>query len=145
MTNIITLIRGLSGSGKTTAAMPISGIRVSTDDFFMLDGEYVFNPKLLGKNHQRCQTKVEELMVSNKPHIVVDNTFSQRWEMEAYLTLATIYGYTVSIIDIFDGGCSDKELFERNTHNVPLETIIAMRHRYEHDWESGSPAPPWER
>jgi len=55
------------------------------------------------------------------------------------------YGYRVAVVSVFDGGCTDEELAERNEHGVPLEGIVKMRERYEHDWKNGDPLPPWER
>tara|TARA_Y100000034_G_scaffold99818_1_gene122831 strand:- start:2886 stop:3155 length:270 start_codon:yes stop_codon:yes gene_type:complete len=84
------------------------------------------------------------MLDTGSPTVVVHNTFSTRWEMEPYLRMAG--GTTVvSVLDLFDGGCTDEELFKRNSHGVPLETITAMRARWEHDWKVGNPLPPWER
>ena len=44
-------MRGLPGSGKSTLARKIAdktGLVYSTDDFFMINGEYVFEPKMIG-------------------------------------------------------------------------------------------------
>jgi hypothetical protein len=65
--------------------------------------------------------------------------------MEPYLLMASEAGASVFILDLFDGGLTDEQLFERNDHGVPLETIQAMRSRWEHDWKKGNPQPPWER
>ena len=65
--------------------------------------------------------------------------------MEPYILLAKEFNAEFQVIDLFDGGCTDQELFERNVHDVPLETIVAMRARWEHDWEGGNPTPPWLR
>jgi adenylate kinase family enzyme len=47
-------MRGLPGSGKSTKARKIAGevgVIYSTDDFFMIDGKYIYNPKLIGDYH----------------------------------------------------------------------------------------------
>ena len=44
-------MRGLPGSGKSTKARKIAGqfgVVYSTDDFFMVNGEYKFDPKMIG-------------------------------------------------------------------------------------------------
>lgn len=63
--------------------------------------------------------------------IFIDNTNIKKSDYMNYLNYAEIYNYEVEIIDLFDGGLSDEELFKRNTHNVPLETIKSMRAKYQ--------------
>jgi hypothetical protein len=75
----------------------------------------------------------------------VANTFTQRWEMEPYLRMASQYGARIVVIDAFDGGMTDEELAVKNIHGVPVEGIRAMRNRWEADWRAGDPRPPWER
>ena len=64
-TKNLILVRGVSGSGKSTFAeeflFPIS-LLISNDDFFMVDGEYQFNSELLSENHLKCIKSVESEM-----------------------------------------------------------------------------------
>lgn len=49
-------MRGVPGSGKSTKAKKLagsSGLVFSTDDFFMVKGEYVYNQKMIGEYHDR--------------------------------------------------------------------------------------------
>lgn len=49
-------MRGLPGSGKSTKAKKIAGnegVIYSTDDFFMINGKYTYDPKLIGENHEK--------------------------------------------------------------------------------------------
>jgi predicted kinase len=145
------LLRGLSGSGKTTLvkrAFP-DFMPVSADDHFekMVEGVLVYNfdASKLKEAHQMCRSKVSAYLHSGSAKVVVHNTFSTRWEMDPYLKMAEHCGVVVTVIDLFDGGLSDRELFRRNAHGVPLETIQQMRGRWEHDWKNGNPIPPWER
>jgi predicted kinase len=145
----LTLIRGISGCGKTTLArqLALGGRRtlLAADDYFVdEDGVYQFNSSDLPKAHAWCQEAAESAMKQGQ-HVIVHNTFTQRWEMEAYLRLADQHGYRTTVVSIFDGGCTDDELVARNEHGVPVDGIVAMRDRYEHDWKSGHPLPPWER
>ena len=148
---MLILIRGLSGSGKTTLAKLISdtdyGIGAdifAADDHFMVDGQYQFDPAKLPEAHAECRGNVDASL-SRDRWVVVHNTFSCRWELEPYLRLAGAHAVKVHVIDLFDGGCSDVDLVDRTEHGVPLSTIQAMRARWEHDWRSGDPLPPWER
>jgi hypothetical protein len=59
------------------------------------------------------------------PHIVVSNTFTQEWEMDAYYKLAEKYGYKVFSIIVenrHDGV---------NQHGVPAEKLEQMKNRFE--------------
>ena len=148
-TKTITLIRGISGCGKTTVAqqLALGGCRklLAADDFFISDdGEYVFNPRELPYAHEWCREEAEAAIQAGL-HVIVHNTFTQRWEMEPYLQLANKYGVRVTVISLFDGGCTNEELASRNVHGVPLEGIASMRERWEFDWKNGDPRPPWER
>ena len=130
----LVLVRGVSGSGKSTfveALWDVSSIiRYSTDDFFMVDGEYKFDPALLGENHQKCQDAVERSMKLkvNGPYttvIMVDNTFTKSWEMGPYIDLAKKYGFRVHTLIV--------ENRHRSTsiHDVPPAVLKAQEDRFE--------------
>jgi predicted kinase len=147
----LTLVRGISGCGKTTIArqLALGGSRklLAADDFFVgSDGVYQFDPSALPDAHAWCKREAD-LAMQEKMHVIVHNTFTQRWEMEPYLQLVTEYFWPVrvTVVSLFDGGCTDEELAARNEHGVPVEGIAAMRDRWEHDWKNGDPRPPWER
>jgi adenylate kinase family enzyme len=47
-------MRGVPGSGKSTKAKKLAGsngVIYSTDDFFMKNGEYVYDVKFIGDYH----------------------------------------------------------------------------------------------
>ncbi len=140
------IVRGLPSSGKSSFATLVADTLVSADDFPGLyeDG---FNPSLLPQAHAWCQRTIRESLITqpNRPIVAVANTFSQRWEMEPYLVIASELGARSYVVDLFDAGLSDAELEARNTHGVPLTGIQAMRGRWEHDWKIGNPVPPWLR
>lgn len=141
----LVLIRGLPGAGKTSRAMELDrAVCVAADDWFARNGEYTFDPKGLLEAHTWCQDEAISGMKAGLP-VVVHNTFTQRWEMQPYLRAATELGLTVTVVSVFDGGCSDEELVRRNTHGVPLAAIQAMRSKWETNWQEGNPLPPWER
>ena len=140
--SILHLYRGLPGAGKSTAAGPGS---IAADDYFVnKDGVYAFDPAGLPAAHAQCQTRTRKALEKCK-NVKVANTFTQRWEMQPYLDMAAELDAQVVIVDIFDGGLTDSELARRNVHGVPEEAIASMRARYEHDWKSGNPTPPWLR
>jgi predicted kinase len=141
---VILLIRGLPGSGKSTLAATTGLPVFEADDYFTRGGVYNFVPAEIAAAHAACQDKARKAVEAGCS-FVVSNTFSQRWEMQPYLAMATEAGVEYIIMDLFDGGKPDSALACRNIHEVPLASIQAMRARWEHKWWLGDHRPPWER
>ena len=148
------IIRGITGSGKSTLASTLApeGRDISTDDFFHANFDrsepYKFDLERIldGSAHGWAEGRVKELLTDGTGlSVVIANTFTQRWEMEYYLQLCKELEVHYTVCDLYDGGCTDEELFERNAHGVPLEGIQKMRARYEHDWRTANPIKPWLR
>ena len=130
------IMRGCPGSGKSTFARanyPHAAV-FSSDDLFMVNGEYKFEPTKLREYHAENQRRVREALASRQfPIVCVDNTNTQVWEMVPYVQAADEFGYTVEIIEPkTPWAWNAEELAQRNTHGVPLEVIARMLARYEH-------------
>ena len=130
MEKTLYIVRGIPGSGKSTFAKTLGGTHFETDEFFMVDGEYKFDPTKLKEAHRWCQDSVNTAMILNHTAglnnvIVVSNTFTQEWEMETYFQMADTYGYKVFsvIVENRHGGI--------NTHGVPEDKLQVMRDRFE--------------
>lgn len=130
MEKTLYIVRGIPGSGKSTFAKTLGGTHFETDEFFMVDGEYKFDPTKLKEAHRWCQDSVNTAMILNHTAglnnvIVVSNTFTQEWEMESYFQMADTYGYKVFsvIVENRHGGI--------NTHGVPEDKLQVMRDRFE--------------
>lgn len=97
---------------------------VEADMFFMQDGEYKFDASKLKQAHEWCQDKTEAWM-RNGYNVVVSNTFTQEWEMDAYYKLAEKYGYRVHslVVENRHGGV--------NEHGVPADKLEQMKNRFE--------------
>jgi predicted kinase len=131
---ILTLVRGLPGSGKSTFANTITNqFSVCEADKFFYDeeGNYNFDANKLSAAHEWCKYAVELRMKDNQdneqfyPHIVVSNTFTKEWEMAEYFELAKKYEYMVFtiIVENRHGGV--------NQHGVPAEKLEQMKNRFE--------------
>ena len=97
MKRTLFLIRGLPSSGKSTFAGGLFWLgeepRIfEADTYFYIDGKYVFDPKKLPAAHEDCRQRVEHAAEFSSTHLVVSNTFTQRWEMEPYIELSRIFG-----------------------------------------------------
>jgi len=125
MNNLI-LVRGVSGAGKSTIApMFKNAVLVSTDDFFLNEyGEYVFDANSLVINHQFCQLAVNMMMKDEEELIVVHNTFTADWEMDAYFDLARKHGYAVHTIIV------ENRHGSKNVHDVPQDVVKAQIERF---------------
>ena len=125
------LLRGVSGAGKSTVAeLFIDSDILSTDDFFMKDGEYQFDANSLVENHMKCTAEADRIMnlatTEDAVHtLVIHNTFTKQWEMTPYLILAEKYGYTVHTIIVENRHESE------SIHDVPQASVDAQRDRFE--------------
>jgi len=120
------IVRGLPGSGKSSLAKKVTESVYSADDFFTnKKGEYNFKVKLLGKAHEWCWGKVRDALLIELPSVAVANPFTQSWEAEKYYQIAEAYGYSVFVIE-----CQNDF---GNVHDVPQESIDAMKERWEKD------------
>jgi len=130
MEKMLYIVRGIPGSGKSTFAKSLGGTHFETDSFFMVDGEYKFDPTKLKEAHKWCQDSVNTAMLLNHTAgfnnvIVVSNTFTQDWEMEPYFQMANYFDYKVFsiVVENRHGGI--------NQHGVPEDKIQIMKDRFE--------------
>lgn len=136
------LMRGVSGSGKSTLARQIAeahpgAVIYSTDDFFMVEGEYRFDPKRLGEYHGKNHRRTHEAMANGCPCIIVDNTHTQAWEMRPYVESAQAHGYAVEIHMpepvLFDELMKRQSQRQDQGKSLPAEVVKRMLDRFEHD------------
>jgi predicted kinase len=125
----VIIMRGISGSGKSTLTRKIltdlprkqSSLIVSADHFFLdPEGNYKFNPALLGNAHLDCERRFLEGCQAGIDTIIVDNTNMKLWEMAPYRTIGMLYGYFIRYISLT---CDPQIAQERNKHGVPLHVI----------------------
>lgn len=139
----LVIMRGCSGSGKSTKAKQLmsdflaenkgaSAVICSADQFFMEDGEYKFNPRLLSQAHGDCKRRVKEAMKKRTDLIILDNTNTQAWEMVPYEQMSEKFGYETEKIVV--GGFDEESLklyASRNEHGVSLDIIKKQAGRFQ--------------
>jgi dephospho-CoA kinase len=128
MEKTLLIVRGLPGSGKTTAAEFLADGKwpvYSADDYFVNEkGEYIFDREKLHSAHKSCRTRTEISMAEGKEKIFVSNTFTQEKEIKEYVELAEEFGYRV-ISMIIENRHGNKSI-----HGVPEDTMIKMKTRF---------------
>jgi len=160
------IMRGLPGSGKSTTAQEMAGetgIVLSTDDYFMVEGEYQFDPEKLGVAHKWNQERAKQQMALGKNPVIIDNTNVQPWEARPYVQMADEMGYDIQIVEPsspwwtekFKEGMSPEEmedltdvLDQRNTHGVPRDIIRNKIENWQHnitDQDIRDSKAPWEK
>lgn len=124
----LVLIRGVSGSGKTTYAKKIikenpEFSHYEADMYFHApDGDYKFDPKLLPKAHEWCRSQTEKDLRDGKS-VIVSNTFTKQWEIQPYINLAKKLGVDLVIKKAVGN--------YKNVHGVPDSAVDAMKSRWE--------------
>lgn len=140
---VLVIMRGVSGSGKSTAARRMAqergGVIFSTDDYFERDGGYKFDPKMLPAYHAMNQRRADEAMASGLSPILIDNTNTQAWEMKPYVEAAKRHGYEVEIAEPGSPGfpaADFKEIMRRQGgreegKSMPEEVVRRMTDRFQ--------------
>ena len=126
------IMRGVSGSGKSTKARELAGdigkIH-STDDYFMVDGAYKFEPRLLGRNHMRNLSAFKDSLHRSVPIVICDNTNSRHWEYKEYVEAAKNHGYEIEIVSMPHP--DPVVAAKRTTHSVPEMIIRRLLARWQ--------------
>lgn len=136
------LMRGVSGSGKSFKAKQLAGEKgfiCSADDFFIEkgEGEYAFDPSLLGQAHKQCQDRAMTALKQGNSPIIIDNTNTRLWEMKKLkpiIQLAQSLGYNVRIEEPETEWWKSRnidEMVNKNSHGVPREAIEKMVNRFD--------------
>lgn len=124
----LTIIRGLPGSGKSTLARYLvekepNTIHVEADMFHHVNGKYSFDANWIEESHRWCQLQaIKELR--NGKNVVVANTFTQLWELDAYFDFVYRFpGIEVKVLKcIGDWG---------SVHGIPEAVEAAMASRWQ--------------
>ena len=135
------IMHGISGSGKSTTTNKfiekyskeygdsLTHSTHSTDDYFMADGEYNFNPDKLSEYHSLNHKEFCNSLNRSINLVIVDNTNILPEHWEPYVIAANNEEYRVQhfwmpIIDV-------EVAFERNLHSVPMHVIENQIENYK--------------
>lgn len=145
-------MRGISGSGKSTYAKKLYNDEIknlgdrqnisanetknlniisicSSDDYFMINGEYKFNYEMLNEAHNSCLRKFLDVVHHSEIRvIIVDNTNTQTWEYAPYSAIAKAFGCELIIVEV------QRDILDCinvNQHKVPANSIKAQYERFE--------------
>ncbi|KAL1282451.1 hypothetical protein QQF64_001254 [Cirrhinus molitorella] len=134
---LLVLLRGAPGSGKTTLANAMlaqnpGGVVLSTDDYFTQNGQYYFEPNLLGEAHEWNHQRAKEAFERGQTPIIIDNTNMQCWEMKPYVAMAQKHRYKVLFREPDTWWkTKPRELERRTRHQVTKEKIRRILERYD--------------
>lgn len=134
---VLVLLRGLPGSGKSFLARTLqednpSGVILSTDDYFYINGQYQFDVRYLGEAHEWNQNRAKEAFEKKVSPVIIDNTNLQAWEMKPYVALSQKHKYKVLFREPDTWWkFKPKELARRNIHGISKEKITRMLEHYQ--------------
>lgn len=121
----LVILRGLSGSGKSTVRKLFETKAIcSADDYFMRNGIYRWYGEGLHQAHNWCQRKCRRFMKKQARLIIIDNTSVRERDLVPYQDLARQFGYRVHsiIVENRHGGV--------NQHGVSEESLEKQISRF---------------
>lgn len=120
----VIVVRGISGSGKTTFANIVAEPKVvcTADDYFEKNGKYDFDPTKLGEAHKQCQNKFDAALQDPRvKNIVVANTNVKPSDYNYYADKAKKAGAQVMFVVL------EKRHDNPNVHSVP-DLVLQRQH-----------------
>ena len=137
----VIILRGLSGSGKSTVAETIrqsvkhTCLVLSADDYLTVNGVYSWSVEKMRDAHDYCfRTFATTVMAGEINMIVVDNVNREIRDYSKYMIMAELCGYEVVLLEI---ACVDGQTMEffhaRSKHNIPISTAQNMWAKWETD------------
>lgn len=121
---MLTIIRGLPGSGKSTYArnnFPDTML-LEADMLAMNDGKYCFDREKLGQRHELVQF-IAKVILKTGADLVVTGTMTRCSEVDPFIDIAKVTGSRYQIL-VCRGDFG-------SIHSVPESVLRAMRERWE--------------
>jgi predicted kinase len=136
MSNNVKIMRGISGSGKSTYARKLcedatardeKSVICSADDYFLGPNGYKFDAAKLGAAHSWClRNFIQWLQEAEHDLVVVDNTNLNLEDISPYVAVGTALHYDVEIIQV---NTPPEVAAGRNIHGVSRSHVIDMHKR----------------
>jgi tRNA uridine 5-carbamoylmethylation protein Kti12 len=138
------IMRGLPGSGKSTLAQDLfryykdlCGQSVSchaTDDYCMINGEYVFDKSKTGYYHTECLKSAKKSIDNGTEIVIIDNPNTCWSEIKPYAIHAIEAKYHIHFVEPQPPWAKNVNiLISKNTHGVPRETYEHMLKKWQDD------------
>ncbi len=128
----VTILRGISGSGKSYWAnqWKDKAVIVSADAYFFNEaGEYVFDMQKRPEYHRRCFRAFLRALEASTPWVIVDNTNITAWELSPYVLAGEAYGYQVEILSF---PCTLELSMSRKSW-LPADVLARSLSRFEQE------------
>ncbi|ATZ80229.1 putative tRNA ligase/uridine kinase [Bodo saltans virus] len=133
--NLIIIMRGISGCGKTTftnllyKSQKEGNVSIcSADHYFTIIGKY--NKDLTNIAHDYCKDEFNTAIKLKTNIIIIDNTNIMKKHFEYYINTAKNLNKDIIIIELNTYEIAD-EFNLRNVHNVSLSKIKLMKRNFE--------------
>lgn len=116
------ILRGLSGSGKSTWAKKLAdaqfnSVICSADDYFVRpSGHYFWDGTKLAEAHAACKLRFEQALEDKAPLILLDNTNVKTCDWWPYVEAARAASFEVSLLQVM---CDPVVAWTRSKHKIP--------------------------
>lgn len=128
------IIRGRSGTGKSTLALQLVGeekLIFEADKYpGLYDAEGKYNYELQADSHKWCIEQFKNALMDERSPIAVANTNLKTKYFQEYVDLALSYGYSVQIIATEEVILPDRKSAQ-SVHKIPSDVYIRQLGGYE--------------
>jgi len=143
MQKTVIINRGIPASGKSSFAKEIvagfkekglSALSCSADSYFIVDGEYRFDPSKLREYHIKNQNRFKEALKNSTDLVICDNTNIEPWEANVYYEMAKEHDYFVILMDFESRELQSHIEAQSNDdykHLIPPEILEMMLEKYQ--------------
>lgn len=141
--NVCIIMRSYAGGGKSYKAKELAekydAVICSADDFWMKDGKYVFDVKLLKVAHQVCFEKFKKALREGR-NVIIDNTNLKFEDIKKYLEYVVInnnttkYYYKADICQVEHNTIEQAIAYRTNNEdgkNIPVNRMYEMYRAYK--------------